>query len=41
MIAYATDPDSADKSKSLGVVFERYGFADWKLTEVRFPADRN
>ena len=41
LIAYATDPDSADKSNSLGVVFERYGFADWKLTEVRFPADRN
>lgn len=41
LIAYAIDPHSPDKAKSLGVVFERYGFADWKLTEVRFPADRN
>ena len=40
LIAYATDPDSSDKSNALGVVFERYGFADWKLTEVRFPANR-
>lgn len=40
LIAYATAPDSSDKSKALGVVFERYGFADWKLTEVRFPASR-
>jgi hypothetical protein len=40
VIAYGTDPTSSDKSKALGVVFERYGFADWKLTEVRFPASR-
>ena len=40
-IAYATAPDLADKSKFLGVVFERSGFADWTLTEVRFPPDRN
>jgi len=40
LIAYATAPDSSDKSKALGVVFERYGFADWKLTEIRFPASR-
>lgn len=39
LIAYAVDPQSPDKSKGLGVVFERYGFAAWKLTEVRFPAD--
>lgn len=41
LIAYARDPQTSDKSQALGVVFERYGFAHWKLTEVRFPADRN
>jgi len=41
LIAHAIDPHAPYKAKSLGVVFERYGFADWKLTEVRFPADRN
>lgn len=40
LIAYAADPDSSDNSKALGVVFERYGFAHWKLTEVRFPTGR-
>lgn len=41
LIAYAIDPESPDKAKGLGVVFERYGFAHWKLTEVRFPSDGN
>ena len=40
LIAYATDPKkpSAPNSEKLGVVFERSGFANWKLTEVRLPA---
>ena len=40
LIAYATDPKKpgAQNSEKLGVVFERSGFANWKLTEVRLPA---
>lgn len=40
LIAYATDPQKplAPDSEKLGVVFERNGFANWKLTEVRLPA---
>lgn len=40
LIAYATDPQKpgAQNSEKLGVVFERSGFANWKLTEVRLPA---
>jgi len=40
LVAYAVDPDKPDLSNSqrLGVVFQRNGFADWKLTEVRLPA---
>ena len=40
LIAYATDPKkpSAQNSEKLGVVFERSGFVNWKLTEVRLPA---
>ena len=39
LIAYATDPQKpgAQNSEKLGVVFERSGFANWKLTEVRLP----
>ncbi|ABM39986.1 conserved hypothetical protein (plasmid) [Polaromonas naphthalenivorans CJ2] len=39
LIAYATDPQKpgAPNSEKLGVVFERSGFANWKLTEVRLP----
>ena len=40
LIAYATDPQKpgAQNSEKLGVVFERSGFATWKLTQVRLPA---
>ena len=40
LIAYATDPQKplAPNAEKLGVVFERSGFANWKLTEVRLPA---
>jgi hypothetical protein len=38
LIAYAVDPDSKDITQ-VGVVFERSGFADWKLTEMRFPSE--
>jgi hypothetical protein len=39
VIAYAIDPKKPDAapSDSFGVVFQRSGFADWKLTEVRMP----
>jgi hypothetical protein len=38
LIAYAVDPESKD-STQVGVVFERSGFSDWKLTEMRFPPE--
>jgi hypothetical protein len=40
LIAYATDPTTPDTphQKKLGLVFQRSGFADWKLTEFRLPA---
>lgn len=34
VIAYAQEPGQME-SKDFGLVFERSGFADWKLTEVR------
>lgn len=40
LIAYATDskkPDVPNQQK-FGMVFERNGFANWKLTEFRLPA---
>jgi hypothetical protein len=40
LIAYAVDPNKPDAAAPdrFGVVFQRSGFADWKLTEVRMPA---
>lgn len=40
LVAYAINPakPELDNSQRLGVVFQRNGFADWKLTEVRLPA---
>lgn len=38
LIAYPKDDGSKDARP--GFVFERYGFADWKLTEVRLPASK-
>lgn len=38
VIAYGQDAESRDARP--GFVFERYGFADWKLTEVRLPASK-
>ena len=38
VIAYAQDAEIKDARP--GFVFERYGFAGWKLTEVRLPATK-
>lgn len=40
LIAYASDPKrpEAPNQEKLGLVFQRSGFADWKLTEFRLPA---
>lgn len=40
LIAYATDPKKPDEKneEKFGVVLERSGFANWKLTGVRLPA---
>lgn len=40
LIAYATDPKKPDvpNQEKFGMVFERNGFANWKLTEFRLPA---
>jgi hypothetical protein len=38
VIAYLVDPENPGaKSQRAGFVFERNGFADWKLTELRLP----
>lgn len=40
LIAYASDPKKPEvpNQEKLGLVFQRSGFADWKLTEFRLPA---
>lgn len=38
VIAYGMEPGETDTTKAFGVVFERYGFSDWKMTEIRIPA---
>lgn len=40
IIAYATDPKKPDvpDHEKFGVVFQRSGFADWKLTAFKIPA---
>ena len=40
MTAFAVDPAKPDApdSERLGLMFERSGFVDWKLTEIRMPA---
>ncbi|MDI1270497.1 MAG: DUF2939 domain-containing protein [Polaromonas sp.] len=40
LIAYASDPMKPEvpNQEKLGLVFQRSGFADWKLTEFRLPA---
>ena len=38
LIAYAEDSSKPD-DKKVGFVFERSGFADWKLTEIRLPSE--
>lgn len=37
VIAYGREDETVTDGKSVGFVFERYGFADWKLTEIRLP----
>jgi len=39
MTAYAVDPARPDEPNAdrLGLVFERSGFVDWKLTDIRLP----
>lgn len=40
MTAYAVDPAKPDEPNAdrLGLVFERSGLVDWKLTDIRLPA---
>ena len=42
LIAYASDPTTPDVSNQdkFGLVFQRTGFADWKLTEFRLPSSK-
>lgn len=35
VIAYAKKPDQPELKEDFGLVFERNGFADWRLTEIR------
>lgn len=35
VIAYAMEPGQPTDAKATGLVFERQGFTDWKLTEIR------
>ena len=37
VIAYGRKDGEPSDSKSVGLVFERYGFASWKMTEIRLP----
>jgi hypothetical protein len=37
LVAFGQDPGQPD-DKRVGFVFERTGFANWKLTEIRLPA---
>jgi hypothetical protein len=39
LIAYATDPNQPDAPREAkwGLMFQRNGFTDWKLTEFRLP----
>lgn len=36
--AYAMEPGATDRTEAFGVVFDRQGLVQWKLTEVRLPA---
>ena len=40
LVAYATDPKNPNEKnqEKFGLVLQRSGFANWKLTEVRLPA---
>jgi hypothetical protein len=40
LLAYAVDPKNpgAPNTEKVGLMFERSGFANWKLTELRLPA---
>jgi len=38
VIAYRMESGETDTARALGVVFERYGFSQWKVTELRMPA---
>ena len=38
VIAYRMESGETDTTRALGVVFERYGFSHWKVTELRMPA---
>lgn len=37
VIAYASEPGQPADAQATGLVFERQGFSDWKLTEIRLP----
>lgn len=38
VMAYAMEPGATDRAEAFGVVFDRQGLFQWKLTEVRLPA---
>ena len=40
VIAYGTDGASAPDASRVGFVFDRSGFASWRLTEIRLPAKK-
>ncbi len=40
VIAYAKGDSEEPGDNKVGIVFERSGFANWKLTEVRLPAPK-
>jgi hypothetical protein len=39
LVAFGQDPAQPDE-KRVGFVFERAGFANWKLTEIRLPSPK-
>lgn len=40
-IVYAARPGAIPPAKGIGLVLQRSGFADWKLTALRLPAKTN
>lgn len=38
VIAFGANDDQEPTAKQVGFVFDRSGFATWKLSEIRLPA---